>query len=160
MVRNRNRSGFSPENVGAGLDDMLDPAISIPVPENDSVAIEKQTIEEKNEKEQLTETLEQSVLQSDVDVVEDNIVDESDDKNFNSSTSLGDILSNNDSYDKKQTLVYLSKETRTILEALGKFVGKKNGGKSFIVEDALNKYFELNKDYVDEAVKKYGKKTR
>ena len=155
MARNKSsRSGFSPENVGAGLDDVLEPLSPVPS-ENDKQSkeinqMEDQTIKEK-EPVNLSPKKEETIVES---------VPESEEITPKPTTSLGDILSNNDSYDKKQTLVYLSKETRITLEALGKIVGKKNGGKSFVVEDALKNYFTANQDYVEEAVKKYGKKLK
>lgn len=44
----------------------------------------------------------------------------------------------------KQTNVYLDDEVRNLLDKLGEALGKENGGKSKIVNDALRLYFKQN----------------
>lgn len=136
------KSGFTPENLTAGLDL--------------NIYEESQNIDEikpKIEKEKLPREVTQTNTQS-ISLDPDK---ESDVVNQSENTDLESILGKKKKPSKNvQVNVYIyDDEIRDKLYSMGKFVGKQNGGKSFIVESALKEYFEKNQHYVEEAMKNY-----
>ncbi|MDA9462104.1 hypothetical protein B835_2033 [Enterococcus mundtii 3F] len=144
MARSVNgRSGFTPENLTAGLDLEI----------NQTNIKDKKLIndEKKNETKDVTAAPKEE-LQEDRKVV----IKEETSPSENSS-DLAIILGKKKKNSKNaQVNVYLyDDDLRNELYAMGKFVGKQNGGKSMIVENALKEYFERNREYVDQALKQF-----
>lgn len=140
MARSVNgRSGFIPENLTAGLDLEINQTNT------------KATSDEKPKRTKDVEADSAEELQ------EDRKEDVKETSPSESSSDLASILGKKKKNSKNaQVNVYLyDDDTRNELYAMGKFVGKQNGGKSLIVENALKEYFERNREYVDQALKQF-----
>ncbi|MGG5311159.1 hypothetical protein IGJ83_003321 [Enterococcus pernyi] len=148
MARSVNgRSGFTPENLTAGLDLEI----------NQTNTKDKKLIndEKKNETKDV-KAVPKAALKEELQEDRKVVIREETSPSENS-TDLASILGKKKKNSKNaQVNVYLyDDDLRNELYAMGKFVGKQNGGKSLIVENALKEYFERNREYVDQALKQF-----
>lgn len=144
MARSVNgRSGFTPENLTAGLDLEI----------NQTNTKDKKLINEqkKNETKDVKVASKEELQEDRKKVIKEET------SPSEKSSDLASILGKKKKNSKNaQVNVYLyDDDTRNELYAMGKFVGKQNGGKSLIVENALKEYFERNREYVDQALKQF-----
>lgn len=143
MARSVNgRSGFIPENLTAGLDLEI----------NQTNTKDKKAI--SDEKPKRTKAVEAAPTEELQENRKEDVKETSPSEN---SSDLASILGKKKKNSKNvQVNVYLyDDDTRNELYAMGKLVGKQNGGKSLIVENALKEYFERNREYVDQALKQF-----
>lgn len=170
MARNTSgRAGFTPENLTAGLD--------LNIEKKEKAEEEKKTTVDKKKKTSKKSNIEETDTSSKTpeepkrvnSKTEESKVSETKstksglDKSGSTAaavpqepSSLDDLL-NTVEYDKKQENIYLPPETREPLQAVGKLIGKKNGGKSTVVHMALLEFFKNNPDTVKKALEIYGK---
>ncbi|MBP1044573.1 hypothetical protein I6N95_26535 [Vagococcus sp. BWB3-3] len=137
MARNQNKNGFTPENLMAGID----PSIEV-IKEDIQKTESEPIIEESFETEETS-----AVSEIETEMTEKN------GENANNETSLEKFAKKN----KKKTVqknVYLHEDVADTLDKFGNFVGKQNGGNSYIVEAALKEYFEKNKKYISSKKRK------
>lgn len=137
MARNQNKNGFTPENLMAGIDPSIE-VIKEDIQETESEPI----IEESFEVEETSAASE----------VEAKLAEEIG-ENDNSETSL-EQFANKNKKKPVQKNIYLPEDVANTLDKFGNFVGKQNGGNSYIVEAALKEYFEKNKKYISNRKRK------
>lgn len=174
MARNLSkRKGFTPENATAGIDTTLD---NFPANTNEG-AMEKEkqaqvqetTITESSDpvaevNNDLSNEQEQVYIETEQDLVNSNEQDttSNDQEKIGKNTqqtqlSLEGLLEEKQKkYDKKQENVWLPPETTRPLQAVSKLVGKTNGGKSKVVDMALQEFFANHPDIVEKALELYG----
>jgi len=170
MARNTSgRAGFTPENLTAGLDLNIEKKEKAEEekkttpekkenPSKESNNVETETSSKKPEKNKRANRKTEESKVSENRTTKDDL-DKSDSKAATVAqepSSLDDLL-NTTEYDKKQENIYLPPETREPLQAVGKLIGKKNGGKSTVVHMALLEFFKNNPDTVKKALEIYGK---
>lgn len=179
MARNlSNRKGFTPENATAGIDTTLGD-FSINSNEND-VTLENEK-QDQNKEISMEDTSEsETEVNSDVQDNSDEsgieTYESTSNSNEKASTAINDqtLVTNKSAnqqtqlsleglleekqkkYDKKQENVWLPPETTRPLQAVSKLVGKTNGGKSKVVDMALQEFFANHPDIVSKAIELYG----
>ncbi|MDT2401798.1 hypothetical protein P7D43_05380 [Enterococcus avium] len=174
MARNPSkRKGFTPENATAGIDTTLDD-------------FQTHTDEDTLENEKKDQVQESNITETSVPVTEVNRNFPHEKGQADSDTKQGTVNINEQDtilngqekkaakkqqtqlsleglleekqkkYDKRQENVWLPPETTRPLQAISKLVGKTNGGKSKVVDMALQEFFTNHPDIVDKALELYG----
>lgn len=167
MARNTaGRAGFTPENLTAGLDLNIDDKENKTLPKKKETPSKDNKIENtsnevvENKKNKRSSKKQNASKEPEVKLESNELVNRTPEPtpipSSSEPSSLDDLL-NTVEYDKKQENIYLPPETRDPLQAVGKLIGKKNGGKSTVVHMALLDFFKNNPDTVKKALEKYGK---